>query len=494
MKQCLFIVFLFAAIINEENIFAQTELLIPWQDSLSVRGISHINDSQDNTYILGTLDSFYSGPGIMVSGDYIFGSVVLKINKDNNLVWKQNYPIANIQRIGIQQGLLPARQLFIKNDSIFIPYNIDMGYNACTSTSISPSTKNGALVIDKNTGNILLNNIFYEGSPCGVINLLYTSLHKNNNVSYLYCNEVQDTFYINERDAGFNFISTTAKNIDPVTESFFNIGYDPIADRYLTGGTNGLHIFDNTWNHLYLYQLPFIDSLPKYNVGFNYACNDSFIAVNYYGASYATKNHAYTAVFTKSGQLISVKQSLHFTDMVLTVNNDFFGISSPGYGSTAPNSVTFVQMDLYQNIKRKETLGKPCVVASRLSITDGNDIIITGTSYTSSPDNTPKAPDNVYYYRQKLQNIPLLINDNGFCNSINAYPNPARNQFNINSNDFNTTYNANVQLCNVLGQQLIKTNWVTQSLSFDLSYYPAGIYFLKVSNAGNSCVSKIIKQ
>lgn len=475
------ILFLFASFLFKTS-KAQTELLFPWTDSRNSRAYTHICDVEGNTYILGTLNSFYSGPGIVIEGDYCYGSTLIKVNKNNNVVWQKNYPIPSAE-------YLPAWQLFMSNNSIYLPYNSNIGLFMCSKNSAAPTSWNGLLMIDKNSGNVLSDTILSD-KVCGELELRSTSFDKNGQVSYLYTK--YDTFYLETRDASLKPIRTIHHYWEDNT---INISYDTFSAHYFMGDRNGINVYDTLWNHLATFPLPFMDSLPQYGAGFNYAYNDSFVVVNYYAIGHWTWDAAYVAVFTKSGKLISAKKSQSFTRMLIS-GNDIFCIASPYYGfmtDTNETPVTFLQMDMYQRIKRKKTIGKPFVRAEAITISEDGTVIITGTSYTSNPNNSHKTPDNVYYYKQQLADIPLLTDISEQCGGISIYPNPATNLITVNNYDFDAASNPTLEVYDVLGRQMIKTDWPAISVSLDISSYPAGIYMLRANNNNNSCIYKFQK-
>jgi hypothetical protein len=150
-------------------------------------------------------------------------------------------------------------------------------------------------------------------------------------------------------------------------------------------------------------------------------------------------------------------------------------------------------MDLFQNIKRQCTFGEPYVIANQITVTDDNEIIVTGTSQTSNPNKYPnQQPDGIYYYKEKVDNIPMLSDVNAYV-SIQIYPNPTHNIINLTSNDFNSTYLASIEIYNLLGQLLTKEYWINKTMTFDLTNFANGIYVIKVTSNTLSCFYNIQK-
>ena len=74
----------------------------------------------------------------------------------------------------------------------------------------------------------------------------------------------------------------------------------------------------------------------------------------------------------------------------------------------------------------------------------------------------------------------LSVSDNEFLeNKISIYPNPAKNQFNLNSDK--TIFGINkVQIFNTLGEKVFETNTISESITFGT--IPSGVYFVKISS------------
>jgi len=471
---------------------AQPDLYVPWRDSLSpprsLRGISHMMDEQGNTYALCNVNVYVNiSRGMPLEGTYCYGSAILKIDKDNKLIWKRLYEVSGGGSIGIG-GRVPATQLFIKGDSIILPYNIDIGMVSCMKNSFNGATRNGFMAIDRSTGAILKNEVFNEGMGCQEYHLLLTAFQKNGNLSYLYSNVTWDSFYVNVRDAGLGFVSTSSYN-NVKGGGDFNIGYDELAGQYMTGDTSGAHIYDTGWQLLRSLPLPYMDSFPwKPNIEYNFAANDAYYAINYYNVPYPPK-YAYTAIFTRGGKLVSCTPSA-YVDIALDDDNNLYGVSYP-YDpppiQTSDSPVIFTQTDLFQNVKRRIRFGKPNTKPMKIRVNDG-DIVVTGTHSKIG------APDELYYYRQHIANIPLLINDSKLCTAIHIYPNPTTGRIKVSSDDFNLAYGANIEIYNTLGQKITNNIFDSKTLSFDLTNYPPSIYLLKIRNGNASCVTKIEKQ
>ncbi len=75
--------------------------------------------------------------------------------------------------------------------------------------------------------------------------------------------------------------------------------------------------------------------------------------------------------------------------------------------------------------------------------------------------------------------------------SISVYPNPsADGVFSLEIYPGNTNYD--LKIYNVLGSEIIKSKILNRKSKIDMSSYPKGIYFLKVSSDNNNFVRKIV--
>ena len=75
--------------------------------------------------------------------------------------------------------------------------------------------------------------------------------------------------------------------------------------------------------------------------------------------------------------------------------------------------------------------------------------------------------------------------------SFQLYPNPTSEKINL---VFKIKENRTIRLINVVGKEVLKTNTNTTNLQLDVSPYPKGIYFVKVTTDKDSSSQKIIIQ
>ncbi len=86
-------------------------------------------------------------------------------------------------------------------------------------------------------------------------------------------------------------------------------------------------------------------------------------------------------------------------------------------------------------------------------------------------------------------NTPLSISDNDFENSIIAYPNPTSNILNLET----ASIISSIEVLNILGQSLYYETTNTITTQIDLSAFPTGNYFVRVTADNTTKVLQIIK-
>ena len=83
------------------------------------------------------------------------------------------------------------------------------------------------------------------------------------------------------------------------------------------------------------------------------------------------------------------------------------------------------------------------------------------------------------------------INETNDGAEIEIYPNPATNKFYVKSNKWQ---NVNMQVFNSLGECVLQNQLINSSNEIDISSLLKGIYILKLSSAGNTFETKLIKE
>ncbi|CAM4361390.1 T9SS type A sorting domain-containing protein [Flavobacterium terrigena] len=88
--------------------------------------------------------------------------------------------------------------------------------------------------------------------------------------------------------------------------------------------------------------------------------------------------------------------------------------------------------------------------------------------------------------------VTVAILDNESFDSTNfiCYPNPTSDILNISNNNIIDEVN----VINMLGQEIISTQFKSKEIQLNLSTLPAATYFIKVTSEGKSKTIKILKQ
>ena len=87
--------------------------------------------------------------------------------------------------------------------------------------------------------------------------------------------------------------------------------------------------------------------------------------------------------------------------------------------------------------------------------------------------------------------IVMSINEKNSSNSFHFYPNPTSEKVSL---VFKGKEERTISLINVIGKEVLKKNTNTANLQLDVSTYPKGIYFIKVTTDKESSSKKIVIQ
>jgi hypothetical protein len=77
---------------------------------------------------------------------------------------------------------------------------------------------------------------------------------------------------------------------------------------------------------------------------------------------------------------------------------------------------------------------------------------------------------------------------------MHVYPNPGNGQCVIQLNEEVATAGLTIEVYNLLGSVVYSGKTTTALTSIDISHQPIGVYFIKVSGAGQSFNQRLIKQ
>ena len=372
----------------------QTERIYHWPNNLSLVTDCHVVDKSGNIYIVASLEGFDAGEGMAIEGPGFMGKVLYKLDVSGKMVWIQS------EIMNSNWEYTPYRKIYLVDDTLVSPY----GNGDAFGNNFGPH--DGCLKVNTLNGAVIENKDFDESVQGNSFNLLTTAKHKNNTISYVYrqsksrFDSNDDSICINTRSLSLQDLSTSKAPFYPRLSPIEAVFFDSFADQYIAFIKNGIAVYDSNWQQVRQLTLPG-DSTSKYS-DIQFACNAGY----YVAVFYLTTGQFYTAVWSKAGALISYHQSEECRALCLTADNRLFAAASRWYGDSASQPITLSEMDLYQNIIRQEKIGQPYATANQITVTGDNEIIVTGTEFTSNPQNYPnKSPDGIYYYKNRVDSL-----------------------------------------------------------------------------------------
>lgn len=117
----------------------------------------------------------------------------------------------------------------------------------------------------------------------------------------------------------------------------------------------------------------------------------------------------------------------------------------------------------------------------------------SGVIYRTSPDGKTQKDSTKKINDIKKGTIGEIKTDPEEIIKVNAImPNPTTGQFMVRLGE--PLNNANVSLLDANGKVLEKRRQSGNTLHFDISFQPSGMYFVKIESAGKSFTFKVVKQ
>jgi hypothetical protein len=182
-----------------------------------------------------------------------------------------------------------------------------------------------------------------------------------------------------------------------------NIVYDEFTDQYIIGYDNDLIVHNSDWSVAREVSLLPIKNM-RYPVVYKIACNKKYYVINYGNESYSDDYRNFTAVFTKRGKQVSITETPHYEVLQINRDNIIYSVPQRVPGPMmdsikAPVAITCT--NIHQDIVKKIQIGRPYVIANSISFTDNDELVVSGTSATTSSRKLPKTPDGVYFYKEQ---------------------------------------------------------------------------------------------
>lgn len=388
-----------------ESLQAQTEMVIPWSDTFDVSQDAHLADKEGSLYILGHRNLFYSGPGALIDGQTFAGTVMLKLDKYNKLLWRHIYPV------DISQTSAPdmvAKHFYLTDSTLSVPYSKYVPNTDCPfrgDPSYGPNS-NGEMTISSTTGKLINDRLFLTEDTCSGHQLCLAIKENDGSSIFISTANMGNVVYLNRWDKRSHNISrdTLQGNQALNPDRYF---YDSFAMNFLSRPDNedGLIIYDRNLHFIKMLQLP--DSIHKHTRNPIVGCSRKYYALNINSVRRNKSVFTYTAIYDRNGTLVSIGRTPSFKQIIITDDGDLFGIREYPCHLSSPH-ITFTQMDIGLKVIREQQLGEKYIKDCILSLTDNKEVIITGTKVAGKEDKTPRRPDCIYVYRTPLESIPLI--------------------------------------------------------------------------------------
>ncbi len=252
-------------------------------------------------------------------------------------------------------------------------------------------------------------------------------------------------------------------------------------------------------------------------------CNEDSVVVN--GTTYNASNPTGTEVFTNVGSNMcdstvtinlnvlpalvgSVTNTICNEDSVV-VNGTTYNASNPTgtevFTNVGPNmcdSTVTINLNVLPAIDTSTTVNGSMITSNQTGATyewidcSTNTAIVpaeTGQSYTAVSNGNYAVVVTVGACSDTSACVAIMsvgINEENSFQNINIYPNPTQAFFTIKLNQID---NGLVNVYNVLGELVFTNQLVSTETSIDLRNSEKGIYFVQISNGGETITRRVIK-
>lgn len=481
----------------------QTERFVSFPDqSLTLNVRDQVLDKEGNLIVLADLFRFYHDSVVRGAGPgFDQGSAICKTDPDGTLKWIQRYR-TNIDEK--YEAFDPDGTLRIPYEAVKSIFTDDSGnavlpYCVYTTNDTFVMRYNAVLVADQQTG-VIKRQIMFDDSCCPQYRMQAVNFH-NNRLDYFYAKRSgyfsENHLYLESRD--INGDSTTRQLFTVIDSPAVDIpnayAYNFHHDEHVMYGASSGYL--RTYSALGKVRLnvQLCDTGRQYLVLSKIASNNDFYAVSY--ALIEKESREYTehlSVFDRSGRLIHDAATGLLRDMVIADDNTIWGLVHRDY-TDAPEEepIRINQMSLLGNPIRRLRLGCRGCHGARLSIFDGRELVVSGTTDYASPRYYPdNRPSEIYIYRRPIADIPLIDSSAADgCDHIRIAPNPAPESVVIDILRPGTKV-LKLSIWNKLGQ-LKCSGDLYGSTQLSLADYSSGMYFLELVDPSNGsrCITKL---
>lgn len=435
-------------------------------------GISEIKiDNNNNIYIIGTFNS----PTLTIDTTTLtnlgnYDAFIAKFDENGNLIWAKSIAGNNID-VGTSLSIDNSGNVFVSghySSSSIVIDTITLNNSEASETVIDhdvffakfdslgnviwAKTAGGTLtdqiksITTDTFGNLFISGFF--GSP--TISFGTTNLTNTNNYYDVFIAKYNSsgTFQWAKKAGGTNY--DYARSL--VT--------DNLGDLYITGYFESPTITFGTTTHT--------------NLGYS---------------------NIFLAKYTSTGNVVWSKTAgnndTNFTTSIAKdSNNNIYitgGFSSSITFGSQPQLTCQGYYDIF--VAKYDSMGNPIwsksnggleyEIGSKVHCIQNDEILLTGFSGSSTIifDNNTINTTAGYHYISKLSQIPLS-NPDFISNNVSIYPNPAKNDLIILSQD--NIHNKKYQIVNPLGRIITESYLDNHSNSININFLQSGIYFLKI--------------
>lgn len=485
---------------------SKIEKLIAYGMDTTAYGLVSIIDQNNEIYILSNVQQYdTSSNSIPIGGYTTIGSGIIKLDPSGDLVWSKVYP-TNCNNSGGTYciGRIPSQHILLdENHNLIMPYSQYVGPLPCDSTSGSGkfSFKKGIMRIDSYNGETLLNEEYDDQLLCAEDYIVGLLMYPN---GFL-------LFYYND------FLGTSSASgilrIDSLTQDFTVFSSDSFSIRQnwiqVENDYENIQLADRNMFIKYDFQGLVIDSFSvdapdtMFNYFTDWAENDSLIvfAVTNYTFGYV---YSKLYVVNKEGDVLSQKlvdsSEGIVMDVQITVDGEVLTLhdrSNFNVYDTLPLPIRVQIWDANLNALSSADYGFPHVLATEMLLYEEQNVFtVSGFLQKSIDLQNGKAPDEVYFLRDKISNLSntMAIQSDDTPSYSRIYPNPVGHvPLNLILNNNSRSMKYSCEIFDMMGRVVYSKQFTTLTSSLSIDDLPTGSYVLSVRSNNFHQIHSFIK-